>query len=197
MASLAVEVVAEEWDDLVVDEVLLRLVGVAPDEHDQPDGEQRGPTDEADVRHVQGARDHLQKDQQRNQDGEDEADPLLVLDGPRVDVARLPVHRDHEPGQGVDEDHDPAGDARQDAPDAHPSDVDTGGPRDRTAHATQHPVVLGAAEGPEPAPDVRWHVMTVVRPLGTAPVAAGSVALGRRTVGLGQRRLGRCRGRDG
>ena len=81
-ASLAVMGVRpEQGHDVIVDERLLRRVGVAPDEDENADGQERRPAEEPDERHVQGAGDELHRDQQRNEDGGDRPDTTAVADG--------------------------------------------------------------------------------------------------------------------
>jgi hypothetical protein len=80
--SLAVAGVRpEQGHDVIVDERLLRLVGVPPDEDDDADGQERRPAEEPDERHVQGAGDELHRDQQRNEDGGDRPHAPAVADG--------------------------------------------------------------------------------------------------------------------
>ena len=172
-------VAAQERDDVAVDEGLLRLVGVAPDEDHHADGKQGGPTDEAHECDVQGARDQLQRDEQREQDGDDQTDAAAVVDGPGVDVAVLPLHGDQQPGHGVDEHHDAAHDREEHEADAHPRDVDPGGPRDGSADATEYPVVRAPPEAAQPPGDVVVAVvvaMAQVRPR-PAAVRPGPVAV--------------------
>ena len=77
----AVGVGAEERHHVVVDEGLLGLVGVAPDQDQHAEGEEGGPPDEPDEAEVQRARDHLHRDQHRDEDGGDQADAAAVVDG--------------------------------------------------------------------------------------------------------------------
>ncbi len=77
-ATLPVPVGAQQGHDVFVDERLLGVAGVSPDEDDDADGEEGRPAEEADERDVQGAGDELHGDQQRNQDGGDRPDAAAV-----------------------------------------------------------------------------------------------------------------------
>ena len=80
-ARPVVRVRTEQGQDVIVDERLLRLVGVAPDEDHHADGQERRPAEEPDEPDVQGAGDELHRDQQRDEDGGDRPDPPAVADG--------------------------------------------------------------------------------------------------------------------
>ncbi len=151
-AALPVRSVPSKGTTSFVDERLLRLAGVAPDEDDDADGEEGRPAEEADERDVQGAGDELHGDQQRDQDGGDRPDAAAVGDGAGVDVGGLPLHRDQQPRHGVDEDHHAAGDGQQDEADAHPHGVDAGLPRDGAADAAEDAVVRAPAQAAQLPP---------------------------------------------
>ena len=61
-ATHPVRVRPEQRHDVVVDEGLLGLPGVAPDQDDHADGEECRPSEETDERDVQGAGDELHRD---------------------------------------------------------------------------------------------------------------------------------------
>ena len=183
-AALAVGVRPEQRHDVVVDERLLRLVGVAPDEDDHADGQEGRPADEADERDVQGAGDELHRDEQRDEDGGDRPDASAVADGARGDVGGLPLHRDQQPGHGVDEHHHAAGDGQQDEADAHPRGVDPRRLRHRTTDAAQDAVVGTAAQGPQLPADV---VVAMVAPIGPVPVPSSTRARRRTRARRGRR----------
>ena len=149
----------EQRHDVLVDERLLGLSGVAPDQDDHADGQEGRPSEETDERDVQRGRDELHRDQQRDEDGGDRPDAAAVADGAGVDVVGLPLHRDQQPGHGVDEHHHAAGDRQQDEADAHPHGVDPRLARDGPADATQDAVVGATAQGTQSPPDM---VVTVV-----------------------------------
>ena len=146
--TLPVPVRPQQRHDVFVDERLLGLAGVAPDEDDDADGQEGGPAEKPDEPDVQGAGDELHGDQEWQQNGHERPDATAVGDGARVDIAAVPLHRDQQPRHGVHEDHDAAGDRQQDEADADPHGVDPGLPRDGAADTTQDPVVGAPAQTP-------------------------------------------------
>ena len=173
-ANPVMSVPTEQGHDLIVDERLLGRVGVAPDEDDHADGQEGRPAEEPDERDMQGAGDELHRDQQRDEDGGDRADPPAIGDDTCVDVFVLPLQRDQHPGQGVDEHHHTAADGQQDNADTHPHGVDPRRPRDGATNAAEHAVVGGTAHAPQPPPEV---VMAAVVLIGPRSVAMGPVAV--------------------
>ncbi len=196
-AAVSVRVRAEQRHHVVVDERLLRLVGVAPDEDDHPGSQEGRPAEEADEGHVQRARHELHRDEERDQDGGDQADPAPVVDGAGVDVGALALHRDEQPRHGVDQHHHPAADGEEHEPDADPHGVDARRARHRAAHATQHPVVGAPPQRAHPPAEVV--VVAVLVPLRPGSGAAGPGATGPDPAPVGwaprRGRVGRRRGR--
>ena len=162
---------AQHGHQLAVDPGGFRRAGVSFDEDGRTRGHEDGPGEGAHVGDAQAGGDDLDQ-HEGGDDGDDEPDAPPVRKGAREDVRGLVLQGDEEPGQGVDEDADPAAEGEQYEADPHERDVDARRAGDASTHPPEHPR-LGAA--------AQWHPVVAPWPAAVASPLAPRI---RSPVGL-------------
>ena len=94
-------------------------------------------------------------------DGDDESQPTLVLEGTGEDVGALAIQRKDEPGERIGEDAHAAAQGQEYEGDPDQGHVDAGGPGEASTHSGHDAGIRAAPKGAAESPAVSVEAVSV------------------------------------